>query len=182
MSGALKGFEERDNLFGKLFGFAALIRSGIVKDNELAVLELFKRLIELHQRKAWMQELAVENLLSLLSSTKKSIQLKIAPKLAELCASPLEEMSENELFLRIGLQSFAAHSKDVASVIYSTLSTENDFSMDSLPEVKQALFRSAHKFPKVHRLWDYILGSVFAFGEDRELVSKRYVTMFHVKR
>lgn len=160
-------------MFGKLFGLAALIRSGVVRDNDLVVLELIKRLIDLHQRKAWMQELAVENLLNLLFTCKKSIQLKMAPKLAEMCQSPLEEMSENELFLRIGLQLFASQSKDIHAAVYSTLTSENDFTIDKLLMVKPALFRSAHKFPKVHRLWDYILGLVFSWNEDRELVAKR---------
>lgn len=160
-------------MFGKLFGFAALIRSGVVHDNELAVLELLKRLIDLYQRKAWMQELAIENSLNLLFTCKKPIQMKIAAKLAEMCSLPLEEMSENDLLLRIGLQLFAKNSKDGAAVVYATLTRETDFTMNNLLEVKQALFRSAHKFPKVHRLWDYVLGLVFSFGEDRELISKR---------
>jgi hypothetical protein len=49
-------------------------------------------------------------------------------------------------------------------------------------EVKPALFRSAHKFPKVHRLWDYILGLIFLWNEDRELVAKSSCTESDVEQ
>lgn len=161
-------------MFGKLFGLLALIRSGIVSDNELCILEVVKRLIDLYRRKTWMQELSIEAMLDILFVTTEKIQLKIAPKLAELCNSSLEEQSENELLLRIALQSFAKRSsKNVTQAIYGVMSVDNDFSLAHLSDVKSALFRSANKFPKVHRVWDYLLTFIFAVGEDRELLPKR---------
>lgn len=59
-SGKVKGQEERDLLFARLFGLYAIVRSGLLFDETLAQAEDFKRVIEiiwlLGRSKTWLRE------------------------------------------------------------------------------------------------------------------------------
>ena len=52
VSGSMKGAEERDMLFGKLFGYIAIIRSGRLSNesNDISI-NVFNRILELHNKK-----------------------------------------------------------------------------------------------------------------------------------
>ena len=68
ITGAIRGAEERDLLFGRLFGYIAVTRSGTLgvsaeHDHKTMALE---GLMDLHQRKDWIREVVVEAILDLL--------------------------------------------------------------------------------------------------------------------
>lgn len=67
----MKGIEERDHAFGRLFGILAVVRSGILvlEDFPSAVVEGYTNdLIDLYHYKKWMKEIAAHALIELLSS------------------------------------------------------------------------------------------------------------------
>lgn len=144
----MKGYEERDVMFGRLFGFAALVRSGLVT-TEVAVLDIMERLIPLHLKKAWLQELCVESYLNLLTASSKEIQVILVPKLLEIIPSDVTEANESDLLLRLALQQIATEQKHVQGVIQSSLLASDNFSMSKLDLFAAPLLQSARKFPKV---------------------------------
>jgi len=72
VTGSLKGAEERDFMFGKLFGYLALARSGRLDGVPLAAHAgaVVDGLLELHARKGWMREVATEALLVVLAAVR----------------------------------------------------------------------------------------------------------------
>jgi hypothetical protein len=57
----MRGAEERDLMFGRLFGYLALIRSGKLSGDNTNIVKTLDTLIELHQRKAWIREVVSES-------------------------------------------------------------------------------------------------------------------------
>lgn len=144
----MKGYEERDVMFGRLFGFAALVRSGLVT-TEVAVFNIMERLLPLHLKKAWLQELCVESYLNLLGASSKDIQLILVPKLLEIIPSDVTEANESDLLLRVALQQMAAEQKHMQEVVQSSLLVGDNFTMSKLDLFAAPLLQSARKFPKV---------------------------------
>ncbi|KAL9183676.1 hypothetical protein ACHAXT_004532 [Thalassiosira profunda] len=69
--GKMKGIEERDHVFGRLFGISAVVRSGILgaDDFPAKVVEGYVQdLIDLYRYKNWMREPAAHAMIELLSS------------------------------------------------------------------------------------------------------------------
>ena len=113
ISGSLKGAEERDFLFGKLFGYLSLIRSGRLFDDVIQTGVIMDRLLELHGRKGWLREVTTEAILTLLSAVSIAVveaaglMEKISPLLAQHGQpTPIHEMTAWQLMLAIGLQQY----------------------------------------------------------------------------
>ena len=69
--GKMKGMEERDHAFGRLFGILAVVRSGVLglEDFPLKVTEGYTQdLIELYNYKKWLREPAANAIIELMSS------------------------------------------------------------------------------------------------------------------
>lgn len=59
LTGSIRGAEERDFMFGKLFCYLAIMRSGIIRsDQELSSI-IFDRLLVLQERKSWIREVGI---------------------------------------------------------------------------------------------------------------------------
>jgi DNA polymerase phi len=67
VTGSMKGQEERDMLFGQLFGYLAVLRSNRVNDTKM-VSDLIDRLLLLHSKKGWIKEVTTEAILILIST------------------------------------------------------------------------------------------------------------------
>ena len=113
ISGSLKGAEERDFLFGKLFGYLSLIRSGRLSEDVIQTGCVMDRLLELHARKGWLREVTTEAILTLLSAVSSAVVDsaglldKISPLLAQHGRpTPIQEMTAWQLMLAIGLQQY----------------------------------------------------------------------------
>jgi len=79
--GKLKGIEERDHVFGRLFGILAVVRSGILTadDSSLSVIRGYTQdLIDLYDYKNWMREPAAHGIIELMSSLAAASQDAVA--------------------------------------------------------------------------------------------------------
>lgn len=81
---AVKGIEERDHAFGRLFGVLAVVRSGLLRSKGFpseAVEGYTKDLIELYHYKKWMKEPSSHAIVELLSSLATESNLDLIAKI-----------------------------------------------------------------------------------------------------
>lgn len=170
----MKGAEERDFMFGRIFGYVALIRAGrLTTLNELN--DVIDRFEALYKKKHWVQELIIEAFLLLLSTIQnKDIKITILQRIVKHCQGELNELNENQLMLRIGLQLMAQSDSVVKAELLSLVPKDKQFSFDKIDEVVTlALIPSTHKFPKLHRLWDFLIGMIIQLGDERDTKPSR---------
>lgn len=178
VTGSMKGAEERDMLFGKLFGYISIIRSGKLNqtDNEDTAVEIFNRVLELHQKRGWIREVTSETILLLLESlnftllTNESVFSKLQSLLSEISIS---EMAPWQLMLALGFQFYQSIFPAVSSQISLLLPDEQIFIAERMDVLSPILLASTAGFPKIHRVWDYILGFIFGMTKDRSLPTTR---------
>lgn len=209
ITGSLKGGEERDMLFGKLFGYLAVIRSGRIdlsadaslegededsleqkkekaitaQDHEDATplpLVLFDKLFKLYNHKGWMREVISEAFLFLLNeSPSRIVRKKMIPLLKPLLVDSLADMSASQLALAMGLEFLATSEnskiacKKLKKEVKEILPAWPMMTPENLDIMKQTLISSTAGFPKIHRVWDFVLGSIFPLTAERLLPSKR---------
>jgi hypothetical protein len=66
--GSVRGVDERELMFGKMFGCLSIIRSGRLINDSTAAVIVFRYLCELYLSKVWMREAVVESVIQLLCS------------------------------------------------------------------------------------------------------------------
>ena len=182
----MKGSEERDLMFGRLFGLCGLIRSKILcnKNNlhheEDLALEIFRKLLELFEKKRWLEELCVEALFDLLASVSQKTKRSLLPLFTQLAALDDSDsygngdgdngsLSESQWMVRLYLQ-YLSQSDSMYSIVSRTKPFH--FSEETLLQLRPLLLHATYKFPKLHRIWDYLLavGLSLSLNSDRELL------------
>jgi len=168
-------------MFGKLFSYLSIVRSGRLLVDEETSLNLLTRLLELHRKRGWMREVVCESILSLLwaiSECPSVVEKALAEiNTAGLLSESLTDYTPWQLLLALGLQRFASNNSGAKAQIYSILPEKRVFTPDTLPLLVPALLASSAGFPKIHRMWDYILGLIFGMDSDRKLPTTRYIFM-----
>ena len=162
----MRGAEERDLMFGKLFGYLALIRSGRLAGDCSNIVKALCILVELHQRKAWIREVVSESILHLLQqfyADKVSLDVAAAESVVSKLNSLLPPTDDYEisdlpahfLVLLHGLQKFAKDlhvfcGKAVCDVFSSlTLPKQSIFAVESFASMSSTLLAACGGFPKV---------------------------------
>jgi hypothetical protein len=150
----MKGTEERDILFGKLFNYLAMIRAGRVSQDEPTTLYLLDRLVELHKRKGWIREVVSETILLLFETTlpcTESFLLSARHKLKLILESDdLEESPAHDLVLFSGLQTFVSSlSPEQSHLLDDVVPKEPIFSAENFSSIENTLLSACHGFPKV---------------------------------
>jgi hypothetical protein len=162
VTGSLKGAEERDFLFSKLFCIMAIIRSKKTVGDKEVHMNLLDRLLELHEQKGWMREVVVEALLLFCSSLTDAAMVNATIlKLKPLVSSAIVDMAAWQLSLCIGLAQLqsAAHkdSAKIAAVWQKEWRKEaaelevskTPLSMDNIESLKDTLLAATAGYPKV---------------------------------
>ena len=158
ISGSMKGAEERDLMFGKLFGYLSLIRCGKIEKDKDNVLLITDRLLELHNRKGWIREVVCESILSLLNVISSDIIVLIIPKLKELLGNNLltiSDMTAWQLMLCVGIQQIStAPGADLVKTGMLDLLPQSDIvTPSSFLEMTPTLLEATAGFPKVRHTW-----------------------------
>jgi hypothetical protein len=161
----MRGAEERDLMFGRLFGYLALIRSGKLSGDNANIIKTLETLIELHQRKAWIREVISESILILLQqfdfadNFTSDIAASVVSKLNEILPAAndydVTEVPAHLLVLLSGLQKFeekvqAACEEDICAAM-STLSLPRDtvITAETFEALSPTLLAACSGFPKV---------------------------------
>ena len=174
VTGSLKGAEERDLLFGKLFGYSALIRSNQLKNHQDLAMKTLNGLLDLYKKKEWFQEVVVEVIFDLLNELDDNIIIEtVVPLLIPFFPEKLENMSPNQLLFTAGIERLFKDNDKVSEAISPYLLKKKIFSIRTIDIVGPTLIKSCSGFPKIHRVWDYVLASFFPMDLTRKLNSSR---------
>jgi len=109
LSGSVKGSEERDVLFGRLFACGALVRSGRVpllpgKRRATVVAKLTSQLFSCAAAKAFLQEPAAAITCEFVKTLSAAdVQATVWPKLAPLLARPMAEWAPHALLMALSM-------------------------------------------------------------------------------
>jgi len=151
----MRGAEERDFLFAKLFGYISVIRSGKLNQlNSSESVDIFSRLVELHNKRGWIREVTTEAILLLLESTSFTILSndEVAGRLRTmLTVVTVADMSPWQLMLALGLQFCRdnAVGGNLGLIRSSELVEDEYFSPDGMEALRPVLLASTTGFPKV---------------------------------
>lgn len=180
ITGSMKGSEERNFIFGKFFGYISIIRS-LPMDSEGIVESLLTLLLDLYHKKSWIQEAVLEAIFSLIhklieSDVSKETIMKYLKQI-EKSFHVDSDSSPSELLLCLHFQILSRKVPHVSKVISTHLSVDNlpVALATNLSNFKSVLLQSTTGYPKIHRLWELILGEVFGLDEERILPSSRFV-------
>lgn len=87
LTGNKKGHELRSNLFGRLFGYQAILNSEVVLEDAATINTIYKLLVDLGLTKSWIREICFVTIFNHLSqldqSTKKSVTVTLLKLLKE---------------------------------------------------------------------------------------------------
>jgi hypothetical protein len=197
----MKGTEERDIMFGRLFNYLALIRAGRIIEDEPTALYLLDRLIELHKRKGWIREVVSETILLLFEAMPRTDTLLISArnKLKFILENDdLDETPAHDLILLSGLQSFVSSLPSKTSTVFDEILPKDlIFSAENFSVIENTLLNACHGFPKVtnfsslpvvrslivfslqiHRVWTSLTFAIFGCSKGRTAPTQRYPSLF----
>lgn len=182
ITGSVRGADERDMLFGKLFGYIAFLESGRVDDKEELLLQLFEKLVALFDNKIWLREVTSEVILSCLNKFKSKSSWEIAAnKLKGLVLNDLSDYAAYDVVLVSGIQFMLNSKPELKEIITGTIEsfpTETIISTNNLEEIGRILIAACAGFPKIHRIWHCVFLEIFGSSHNRELPSTR-ITQFN---
>lgn len=161
-------------MFGKLFGYAAILRSKLVSRSTSKTLKdlllvLVDRVVELHSKKAWIQESTVEILFILLqqvlsnhdnASLDDEFKQTLYNKFIALTnTSTFAENNENQLSMLLGLQHLLSKDKKTKKAFQALTAPLNipELTINHMEEFADALLHSTNKFPKVSFIMYHVL-------------------------
>mmetsp|Transcript_4912 Transcript_4912/g.11246 ORF Transcript_4912/g.11246 Transcript_4912/m.11246 type:complete len:1423 (+) Transcript_4912:56-4324(+) len=164
--GKVKGIEERDHAFGRLFGVLAVVRSGLLrsKDFPSEVVEGYtKDLIELFHYKKWMKEPSAHAVIELLSSLDTESNLDLIEKITNDVITPtfflskgndrvkwLQTLTPEQIAVALHLQMLQTDAIKYAYPLDTPVVTA-----ESVPTLSAALgSTSSVVHPRCHVVWN----------------------------
>ena len=186
IKGSMKPMEQRDLIFGKLFAYLAIIRSGRLRDEgDSQILTIvLQKLLQLHEKREWLREVGIEAILTFLGAIPvQAVVSTMLPMLHDkqlLSEHTLAEYSAWQLLLAMGLEKYALEHPAAREATLALLPIgpgEHIFCIDNLPLLLTALVNAAGRFPKMHRVWDYCLGEIFGLDAERLLPKRRLASL-----
>ena len=148
-------------MFGKLFGYLALIRTGKLENDEENVVAIFDRLVDLHKRKGWIREVVCETVLALLATVNGAIITALIPRLKLFLDTEVQEgticdMAAWQLMLCVGIQQLMVTKGTGAESVKDELSTllphADLMTPQNFEEMIPTLIEATGGFPKVPHL------------------------------
>lgn len=172
ITGSFKGAEERDLIFGRLFGYIAIVRSGRLQDEIVINEKVLDVLLELYNSKPWIHEAVIESILAffeIIPMSKNTTQL--ISKLSILFEENIltNDMSIDQLCLAIGLRNFLLTIESGFPTIDSMpfLTEDPIVTVDLIRALTGTLIGACSGFPKIHQIWYYLIDNIFNIKEDK---------------
>ncbi|KAM7250192.1 hypothetical protein ACFE04_022075 [Oxalis oulophora] len=184
-SSSMKGQEAKDNLFGRLFAYGALSRSGrLVKEwksdkNTPYVKEFTAALITLATKKRYLQEPAVSIILDLCEKFPTEVLLEHvleAPGIQEWFEEATSVGNPDALLLALKIrEKLAVDSTKFGKLLPNPFSPSTLFAADHLSSLVNCLKESTFCQPRVHSVWpvlvNLLLPDVISQAEDPTAVT-----------
>jgi hypothetical protein len=178
----MKNSEVRDLLLGKLFSYLVLVRSELLQEDDTCAVKIFEKLLELHTKKYWLKEVTNEALLLTMTKLKPSlVEKECLPLLKEgkyaehfaLSTTPFNQYGSWQLHFAIGLQRYGQMCEDVKKSIRKIIPKKNMTSSECLEEMRETLLDGSKGWPRIHKMWEFILGQIFGMSDDFALPNVR---------
>lgn len=152
---SLKGAELRDLLLGQVFGYAALIRSGVDISNIAS--KLADALVNLLKRKVFLREAAADVLLSLLEPLDKKEMSRLLESAAELedwLQTPAEDATAETLLVVLRLWKNLPEGNAIPLLSKDPMKF---FTQEHLERVQPLLETTSNSNPRLHAVWPTVL-------------------------
>ncbi|DAZ97205.1 TPA: hypothetical protein N0F65_003836 [Lagenidium giganteum] len=159
---SMKGMEQREHMFGRLFGLLAIHRSGRLQQNADVAVQVVKDLIEISKWKKWMREAAYEGVLAMLVDFPADRFSDVAEELSQHLAGEVSSYNADQVALAAGLHHFLhVHALEETSFpAYQFLSRKK------MHLLSEPLKLSSSVYPRVHSAWYGIFGHMMHVGKD----------------
>lgn len=159
MTGSLKGAEERDFLFSKLFCCICIIRSGKTNGNQELQLDILARLLDLHERKGWIREVVADTLLLFCATLREeAVIVATLQKMKPLLTVAVTEMAAWQISLYIGLQQLLHSAQADRAKVTALWQAEWKKEMSALPVAVTPIAMNA-----IEQLADTLLASTTGY-------------------
>ena len=158
-------------MFGKLFGYLSLVRSGLLQDHKELSIEILARLLELHKRRNWLKEVVSEAIFVVMWALPVAVVAdEVLPLLGNtdtdgtiglgsfgtgtnlaLPSTPLEQYEPWQLLLGLGLQRYASQYGDNKKIKKQVQSLMPDglkkiCTIDTFPRLQNTLLAATSGF------------------------------------
>lgn len=144
-------------MFGKLFCYLAIIRSGKVAQDTTTSIAILQRILELHAKRGWIREVACESILVFMSLASNEITKTALPTILPLFHDiPMSELAAWQLMLLMGLQNLAVKNTAFKTQWEAATTEDQLFTLNKLPEVTATLSAATAGFPKVRQQCFYV--------------------------
>ncbi|RHZ21865.1 hypothetical protein DYB31_004718 [Aphanomyces astaci] len=178
VSASMKGMEQRDHMFGRLFGLLAIHSSGRLSGADDSVIaSLLDEVIALSKWKKWFREACYEGLLAIVESLPAATFESVAlPKLtALLSTSSVAQFNADQVSLAIGLHTYVhAHNLGGGAALdaIATIVSRHHFH-----HLVDPLKSSTSIYPRLHSSWRRL---VEHFTSTAKLDEERFQEMWSV--
>ena len=164
LQGSMKGPEERDMLFGRVFSCAAIVRSGrlgaMPSAAKSALAErLAKELLFCVERKAFLQELGSVILVEMLRQlTPTELQTSVWPMLAPMLEGAMDEWTPHALLIALELARLLP-SGTLGALLPGSVSLQGGTLVNAanLPSLVAPLKAASCAHPQLHAVWGAVL-------------------------
>lgn len=173
---SMRGMEQREHMFGRLFGLLALHRSGRLGGDRALQVQVFKELLEMAAWKKWFREACFEGALAVLAETPTEVFVaELAGPIAALLPTDNGEWNADQVLLAVGVQHYVS-AQGVTAAQLEDVENADAFAVvrrKHLHVLAEPLRVSAGSYPRVHSAWLGVFGHILHTGSssaDKEVV------------
>ncbi|GLE04057.1 hypothetical protein PINS_up012968 [Pythium insidiosum] len=155
----MKGMEQREHMFGKLFGLLALHRSGRLQGDDALTVEVVRELLAMSAWKKWLREACVEGALTVLADAPRALfESTLAVEMAALLdGGDVSSFNTEQVALAVGMQHYMlVHGIAPADVP----AVPQLVRRKQLHLLAEPLKHSSACFPRVHSAWLGVFGHI----------------------
>lgn len=165
---SMKGMEQREHMFGRLFGLLAVQRSGRLSgdDNQVVAVQVIKELLEMSKWKKWLREACFEAVLAVLVDVNsKTFLSELVPEFTLYLNGDVSEYNAEQVLLAAGLHHYI-HTAGIEAKTPSTFPALKFLRRKAMHSLAEPLKNSSSCYPRVHAAWYGIFGHLIHTGKD----------------
>lgn len=165
---SMKGMEQREHMFGRLFGLLAVQRSGRLggDDNQSVAVEVIKELLEMSKWKKWLREACFEAVLAVLVNVNTKVFIsELVPEFSLYLQGDVSEYNAEQVLLAAGLHHYI-HTTGIEAAVPSTFPALKFLRHKAMYALAEPLKTSSSCYPRVHAAWYGIFGHLIHTGKN----------------
>ncbi|OQR82501.1 hypothetical protein ACHHYP_15920 [Achlya hypogyna] len=155
ISNSMKGMEQREHMFGRLFGILALQQSGRLESDELVVV-LVNELMTMAKWKKWFRESCFEAVLTFVETMTPATFAQLLPVFTAALEGPVAAFNADQVAFAIGLHAYLAkHKLEKKHTGFVATTLLGRHQMTHLVEPLKT--SSTVCYPRIHSSWRRLL-------------------------